>query len=212
MIKITENEFWKNRTWKEALFKWEESFITDPETVSIFDQNGYRLTKLEQLYSIENKQPYTLHGDERSLRKVWMTHDPVSTGAHFNHCFLFERKGYSGDALKQLKYFANKNNLVHKLINYRGKWGVDFSMDYVDSLGNSMEIIHFEYDSYSLDEIQEIKGRVEEKMISTDWDWAARMVLEKKNEWIELEFFEQSKWKTDFFGLPAERFKVNAWE
>ena len=22
----------------------------------------------------------------------------------------------------------------------------------------------------------------------------------------------QSKWKTDYFGLPAERFKMNAWE
>lgn len=212
MIKVTENEFWKNRTWKEALFKWEESAIADQEIVAIFDQNGYKLTKLEQLYSIQNNQPFVLHREEKSLRKDWMTYDYTTTGPNLNHSFLFERKGYSGDALKQLKYFANRNNLIYKLINYKGKWGVDFSMDYVDSSGNSMEIIHFEYDSYNLDEIQEIKGRVEEKMVSIDWDWAAKILLEKKNEWIELEFFEQSKWKTDFFDLPAERFKVLAWE
>ena len=31
-------------------------------------------------------------------------------------------------------------------------------------------------------------------------------------EWINLEFFQQSKYKTDFFGLPTERFKLVAWE
>jgi hypothetical protein len=212
MIKTTDSQFWSNRTWKEALFKWEDSIATEEGIVAIFDQNGYRLTKLEQLYSIENKQPFVLHGDEKSLRKIWMVHDPVQTGPHLNHAFLFERKGYSGDALKQLKYFANKNNLIHKLINYKGKWGVDLSMDYVDNLGNSMEILHFEYDSYNIDEIQEMKGRVEERVASIDWEWAAKQVLEKKDEWINLEFFDQSEWKTNFFGLPKERFKVNAWE
>ena len=116
------------------------------------------------------------------------------------------------ELLKQLKEFAKDNNLVYKLINYRGKWGVDFSMDYVDQKGNAMELIHFEYDSYNLNEVQDIKKQVEEKMSIVDWDWAAKIILEKKHEWIDLEFFEQSKWKTDFFGLPAERFKVNAWE
>lgn len=212
MIQVTENQFWENKTWKEALFRWAESMLQDESIVDIFDQNGYRLTKLEQLYSIENEQPFVLHGDEKSLRKVWMFEEYKNTGPHINHAFLFERKGYSGDALRQLKYFVRTNNLVSKLINYKGKWGVGFSMDYVDNLGNSMEILHFEYDAYSLDEIQEIKGRVEERVLNTDWEWAAKIILEKKEEWIDLEFFEQSKWKTDFFGLPAERFKVNAWE
>ena len=141
-----------------------------------------------------------------------MTSSDISTGPHINHAFLFERKGYSGEALEQLKRFAELNNQVYKLINYRGKWGVDFSMDYVDSLGNSMELIHFEYDSYNLDEIEEIKGKVEEKVSLVDWTQAAKLILERKEEWINLEFFQQSKWKTDFFGLPAERFKMNAWE
>jgi len=136
----------------------------------------------------------------------------IVEGPHINHAFLFERKGYSGLALEQLNEFAKGNNLIYKLINYKGKWGVDFSMDYVDSLGNSMELLHFEYDSYSVEEIREIKGRVEEKVVSVDWNWAAKQIIERKEEWINLEFFDQSKWKTEFFGLPAERFKMNAWE
>jgi hypothetical protein len=212
MIRLTDSQFWSNKTWKEALFMWEESTIVSESIVDIFDQNGYKLTELEQLYSVQNNQPFTLHREEKSLRKTWMVHDPVTTGPHLNHAFLFERKGYSEDALKQLKYFANKNNLIHKLINYKGKWGVDFSMDYVNSLGNSMEILHFEYDSYSIENIQEIKGIVEEKVLSIDWEWAAKQILARKEEWINLEFFDQSEWKTNFFGLPKEHFKTLAWE
>ena len=90
--------------------------------------------------------------------------------------------------------------------------GLDFSMDYVDSRGNSMELLHFEYDSYNFNEIRDVKRIVEETLTRIDWDLVAQILLEKKHEWIDLEFFEQSKYKTDFFGLPAERFKQNAWE
>ena len=85
-------------------------------------------------------------------------------------------------------------------------------MDYVDQKGNSMELLHFEYDSHNYNEVLEIKKIIEETITRVDWDFLSQVVLEKKHEWIDLDFFEQSKWKTDFFGLPAERFKMNAWE
>lgn len=212
MIKVTENQFYENKTWSRPIPKYKPSIFKSSQWVDLFDQNGYRLTSLEQEYSHANFQPYVLHGDEKSLRKVWMEHETITTGPHLNHAFLFERKGYEGEALEQLKEFAKENNLIHKLISYRGKWGVDFSIDYVDSLGNSMEILHFEYDSYEYELIERIKGEVERTVSSIDWRDAAEQVLKRKDEWINLEFFEQSKWKTDFFGLPAERFKLNAWE
>lgn len=212
MIQVTQNQFWENKTWREALLSWEESLVLSEEAVSLFDQNGYRLTLLEQQYSIKNNQEYVAHRDEKSLRKAWMTYPSMQTGPHLNHSFLFERKGYSGDALIQLKYFAQKNNLIYKLINYVGKWGVDFSMDYVDEAGNSFEILHFEYDSYELEEVSKVKLKVEQVVCGVDWNWAAKQMLKRKDEWINLEFFEQSEWKTSFFGLPKERFRMNAWE
>lgn len=214
MIVTTNENFYRNQVWYKPLSWGKPGMYDNPQWVDLFDQNGYRLTLLEQEYAYVNDQPYVLHGDEKSLRKIWMKHvDRYPTaGPHINHSFLFERKGYSGLALEQLKLFAKTNNLINKLVNYRGKWGVDFSMDYVDENGNSMEILHFEYDSYNYNEIQEIKSRVEEKVIAVDWNLAAKQILNRKAEWIDLEFFEQSKWKTDFFGLPQERFKVNAWE
>jgi hypothetical protein len=211
MIKILNTQLYKNQT-RDKPLNWVRLPRDSDEMVELFDQNGYRLTKLEQAYSTVNEQLYVSHRDEKSIRKPWMSYQIKTTGPHLNHAFLFERKGYSGEALKELKEFAKDNNLLYKLISYKGKWGVDFSMDYVDKEGNAMELVHFEYDSYNLSEVQEIKERVEEAMVIVDWDFAAQLILEKKHEWIDLDFFEQSKWKTDFFGLPAERFKMNAWE
>ena len=211
MITLTNNQFHTNRTWTKPI-NWDSLPSNSSDLVELFDQNGYRPTKLESHYAGANSHSTVNHGHEVSLRQDWFVEDKPSTGPHLNHAYLFERKGYEGEALEQLKEFAKQNNLIHKVVNYRGKWGIDFSMDYVDTFGNSMELLHFEYDSYFISEIQEIKGIAEEIIAKVDWEAAARYFLIRKYEWINLEFFAQSKYKTDYFGLPAERFKINAWE
>lgn len=212
MITITDQEFYLNKTWDKPIPPYNPEVFKSNQWVELFDQNGYRLTLLEQEYSTANNQLFVLHRDEKSIRKTWMTDQSNTTGVHLNHAFLFERKGYSGEALEQLKELAKINNLVNKLVNYKGKWGIDLSVDYVDESGNSMELLHFEYDGYELQEIQEMKSIVEQKVVAIDWTLAAKNMIERKSEWIDLEFFQQSKWKTDYFGLPIERFKVLAWE
>jgi hypothetical protein len=212
MIRLTDSQFYPNKVWEKPLEYDIPVPIQHPEWVDIFDQNGYRLTKLESHYAGANKHPIVKHGHEVCLRQNWFIDEKPLTGAHLNHAYLFERKGYGGEALEQLKKYAEENNLIYKLINYVGKWGIDFSMDYVNNQGNSMELLHFEYDSYNSHEIQDIKGVVEEIVEKVDWEAAARYFQLRKYEWINLEFFEQSKYKTDYFGLPQERFKMNAWE
>jgi hypothetical protein len=211
MITLTDNQFHTNRTWTKPL-NWDSLPSNSSDLVELFDQNGYRLTKLESHYAGANSHPFVAHRHEMCLRQDWFIGEERTSGPHLNHAYLFERKGYEGEALEQLKEFAKQTNLIHKLVNYRGKWGIDFSMDYVDTFGNSMELLHFEYDSYFISEIQEIKGIAEEIIAKVDWEAAARYFMLRKYEWIDLEFFEQSKYKTDYFGLPAERFKINAWE
>jgi hypothetical protein len=212
MITLIDNQFHSNKTWDKPLKEDLPISIQHPEWIDIFDQNGYRLTKLESHYAGANNHSTVYHRHEVSLRQDWFVDDKPLTGPHLNHAYLFERKGYEGEALKQLKEYAQQNHLVNKLINYKGKWGIDFSMDYVDTFGNSMELLHFEYDSYSINEIKDVKGIVEETILRADWDLVAQILVEKKYEWIDLDFFAQSKYKTDFFGLPAERFKMNSWE
>jgi hypothetical protein len=209
-LKVTDSAFDINRTWDKPLLEV-DSHTFSVDSVDLFDQNGYRLTRLEQLYAAANYHPVFLHGYEMVIRKPWIQHEPVTSGPHLNHAYLFERKGYSGEALQQLKFYAKDNNLLNKLIQYRGKWGVDFSLDYVDQEGNVMELLHFEYDSYNLNEVELAKEWVENCIHKTDWDYAVEELLKKKQEWINLGFFEQSKYKTDFFKLPEERFKMLAW-
>lgn len=210
MMKVTDEKFYHNKNWDEPLIDLE--IFRDNQAVDLFDQNGYRLTLLEQKYSKVNNQPFVLHRDEKSIRKVWLEDNNSTTGPHLNHAFLFERKGYEKEALNQLSEFAKKNHFLNKLINYKGKWGIDLSIDYVDGAGNSMELLHFEYDGYNLEEILEMKYLVETKITEVDWSLAAKNMIRRKGEWIDLEFFQQSKWKTDFFNLPSERFKILAWE
>jgi hypothetical protein len=212
MIKLTDNQFNLNKNWSKPLDQDLPCSIQHPDWIDIFDQNGYRLTKLESYYAGANNQSFISHRHEMCLRQDWFTAEKVFTGPHLNHAFLFERKGYEGEALEQLKQYAKENNLVNKLINYKGKWGVDISIDYVDENGNSMELLHFEYDSFEYNHIQEIKAKVETRIKEVDWEVAANSLLKNKNKWINLDFFEQSKWKTDFYGLPAEHFKMVAWE
>jgi hypothetical protein len=212
MIQLIDNQFHSNKTWDKPLEYDIPVSIQHLDWVDMFDQNGYRLTKLESHYAGANNHPTVNHRHEVSLRQDWFVDDKPLTGPHLNHAYLFERKGYEGEALEQLKKYAKENNLIYKLINYRGKWGIDFSMDYVGPQGNSMELLHFEYDSYSHEEIGEVKEITGEKLLTVDWEAAARYLILRKYEWINLEFFDQSKYKTDFFGLPQERFKMNAWQ
>ena len=43
-------------------------------------------------------------------------------------------------------------------------------------------------------------------------DDIANLLWNRKSEWLYLDFFEQTKWRTDFFGLSPEKFKNVIWE
>jgi hypothetical protein len=125
---------------------------------------------------------------------------------------MFERKGYSGEALQQLNTWAGYRPQFHKLTAMRPKWGLDFSIDHADREGNVFELLHWEYDGFEHDEIQAKKTKMEEFLINQDWPDRARVMLERKDEWHSLGFFEQSEWKTRFFGIEKERFKMVLWK
>jgi hypothetical protein len=209
---VTDNQFDSNPHWCERI---KSVFACPPkETVEFFDQNGYDLTKLEQLYAVANGANTTTHRNSEhiTLRQTWFEDDSPESGPHINHAVMFERKGYSGEALQQLTTWAGYRPQFHKLIAMRPKWGLDFSIDYADRDGNVFELLHWEYDGFEYDEIQNKKIRMEEFLINQDWPDRARVMLERKSEWHSLGFFEQSEWKTHFFGIDKERFKMVLWK
>lgn len=207
---LTTNTFDRNPYWDIPL---SSTRALIPHHNDLFDQNGYDLTQIEKLFAIANQSPIERHRTHReALRQHWMTQNYKNEGAVLNHALLFERKGYTGDALDQLKSWAKTYPYYYKMINIKPKWGLDFSIDYYDSHGNTFEVLHWEYDGFDVDEILEMKEKVESKLVSIDWDDAAQYVLKHKDEWYNLDFFAQSAWKCDFFGICEERWKMVVWE
>jgi len=212
---LTNNQFNPDPYWGKPISDPEEDIFSNPIFLDLFDQNGYRLTELEGIFAKANGAEIQNHRQETTLRMDWIYKPDQQLpfeGPYLNHAFLFERKGYAGEALTQLKEFANANFLLYKIINIQPKWGIDFSMDYADRFGNVFEILHFEYDCFEYDEIIEKKKTCEDKFLNIDWDIAAQELLNNKQQWFGLDFFAQSDWKCNFFGLPNERFKEVIWK
>jgi hypothetical protein len=85
-------------------------------------------------------------------------------------------------------------------------------MDYADREGRAFEVLHWEWDSFDYDEICAVKEQIEPVLLSVDWDDAAQQILQRKQEWHHLDFFAQSRWKCEYFGIPQERFKMVIWQ
>ena len=209
-IQLSKSKFDTNAYWSNAIS--DESIFTSEQCVNLFDQNGYHLTPIEQQYADVNGYPMVVRRHETVIRQPWLTLDNIFTGAHINHSDLFERKAYSGLALEQLKSYATTNNLLWKIIKMKPKWGIDISIDYTDEYGNVFEVFHYEWDSFEYEPIAEKKIEIENFVLSQDWDSNAKEVLRRRDEWFDLDFFGQSKWRTDFYDISPEKFKHIIWQ
>lgn len=206
-MQIETTIFDPNPYWKIELEN--ADVLQDVVCINLFDQNGYHLTKAEQSYADINGYPKNIRRHETVLRQPWITYDKYN-GAHINHSDLFERKAYSDAALDQLNSYAINNPMLYKLIKMKPKWGIDISIDYV-SADAVFEVFHYEWDSFEYDLIAEKKLEIEKFVLNQDWDDVATRLWQMKDEWFYLDFFEQTNWRTDYFGLSPEKFKNVIW-
>lgn len=185
--------------------------LKNRNSVNLFDQNGYHLTQAEQAFLPYNGYATIERRKEDCLRQDWILWDKRD-GAHINHSDLFERKGFKGEALSQLELLAKEYNpMLYKLVRMKPKWGIDVSIDYV-SEDAVFEVFHYEWDSFDYNLIADKKKEIEQFVLSQDWDDIAKELWKKKDEWFYLDFFEQTKWRTDYFGLTPEKFKNVIWD
>lgn len=209
-VVLTDNQFDANGYWDKPVEKI--VYLPTAEDIALFDQNGYDLTDLEKHYAYSNWCKPKKHREHRvALKQPWFTQETTIEGPVLNHSLLFERKGYTGAALEELQYWAKTLPLIHKVIALRPKWGLDFSMDYVDRDGNAFEVLHWEWDSFNYDEIETVRKEIEPVLLNINWLQAAQDLLKYKSQWHHLDFFAQSDWKCEFFGIPKERFKMVIW-
>ena len=214
-ITLTENKFNPNPYYDQPIkAELTDNFVKNlPSMIDTFDQNGFDLTNLERLYA--KKMDYKIKKVRTThwvLKEDWFTAEPTDRGCHINHAVIFERKGFTGAAKQQMEEFAEKCPLVHKVLQIRPKWGLDFSIDQADAEGNVFEVLHWEWDSFNFEEIQEKKKYMDDFLQTQDFDEMALRLLDKKSEWHHLGFFEQSDYKTNFFGIEKERFKMVIWK
>lgn len=188
----------------------EIDILEDKNCVDLFDQNGYHLTKAEQAFLSYNGYQPIERRHEDCLRYDWLVWDKRD-GAHINHSDLFERKGFNDNAKEQLLALSKVNPMLHKLIKMKPKWGIDISIDFV-SVDAVFEVFHYEWDSFEYDAVVEKKLEIEELILNLDWDEVAKDLWRKKDRWYDLDFFEQTKWRTDYFELTPEKFKNVIWE
>jgi hypothetical protein len=212
ILNPTHNVLNPNPFWTRPIPESESKILLDPESLDLFDQNGYHLTKIEQIFAIYNGYKGESRREEHVLRQTWFESNRPLVGPHLNHSDLFQRRGCNGDALVQLKEYAKKNPLLWKLIKMKPKWGIDLSIDYVDRDGNVFEVFHYEWDGFSYKDVAQKKMEIERFVDNQNWEVTASILLERKDEWAHLDFFEQSKWKTDLFNLSPEKFKNIIWE
>lgn len=180
--------------------------------VDLYAPNGFSLTPLEiALVKANNGKFYA--PDDFSQRKDWIGQEPKQQeGVVLNHSHILYRRAYAGAALKNLELAAEYNPTIHRVIQQRPRWGLDFCVEWIDRSGNVFEIIHWEYDTFNYPEIEELRQRYETKFITTDWEAGARYLLARKSEWHGLGWIPQSTYKCNFFGLIPENFGQVPWK
>jgi len=205
---LTDNQLHNEPCFLDPIFNTD--VLKDPKSVDLFDQNGYHLTRAEQAFLPYNGYKLIERRHEDCLRYDWLVWDKRD-GAHINHSDLFERKGFASVAKEQLEAFAEFNPMLHKLIKMKPKWGIDISIDYV-SKDAVFEVFHYEWDSFEYQAVLDKKGEIEEFVLAQDWDDVAKTLWKKKDEWYDLDFFDQTHWRTEYFGLSPEKFKNVIWD
>lgn len=186
------------------------NILKHPNSVDLFDQNGYHLTAAEQAFLTFNGYEPVQRRHEDCLRQDWLVWDKRE-GAHINHSDIFERKGFRDVALEQVLSIAEENPMLYKIAKMKPKWGIDISIDYV-SEDAVFEVFHYEWDSFEYEPLLEKKLELEEFVLNLDWDDVAKRLWKIKDQWFNLDFFAQTQWKTDYFGLSPEKFKNVIWD
>ena len=205
----SDNKLNPQPTWGTAI---DIGYIPQKEDLANFDQNGYDLTPLEKKYAEVNGAYIKNTRWRDSVKQDWFIDTENSIkGVHLNHADLYERKGYHGYAFEQLMAHAEGLPLIYKITQMRPKWGIDISIDYAD-YSNVFEVFHFEWDDFDFDKVAEKQIKIEQIVLNTDWQDAAQQLIKHKDDWHHLEFFAQSKWKSDYFGVEPEQFKMVAWQ
>lgn len=153
-----------------------------------FDREGFELLPVEQAYYEQSGIGLTFKpvfakesGDSDGWSAAivpWITEPDSdlydSKHIFLDHSYICQAFEPSLSALEQLKSYLNIQPQLAKLIYAKGKYGLDFCVDWIDDDG-VFEIIHIEWDFYKIEfeDFVRCKGQFErliEYMSESDWE------------------------------------------
>lgn len=173
------------------------------DRLKYFDKDGYELTNLESSYALTNGFDVNSKLYKYAIQYDWYTQDSTDGyGAVIDHSLLLHRPYFAGTALDELKYHAKQYPMLHKLIQVRPKWGIDFSIDWIDDSG-ALELVHFEYDSYHFEQAVAFKVMAEQIIGRTNWQDFSKDVYNLQHKWCNLGGVEQSNYKSNMLGIST---------
>lgn len=175
-----------------------------------YDPNGFGLTELEiELIRANNGCFY--RPDYLTQKIDWLAQPLTTSGIVLNHSYILYRRAYEGKAAQQLWNLAQKDPRIHRVLQQRPRFGLDICVEYIQADGTIFEVLHWEYDSTNPEEIEYYRNLYQDKLLNTDWEHAAQVLLAKKHEWHGLAWFPQSRYKCDYFGMIPENFGQVLW-
>jgi hypothetical protein len=202
---LTQNKIestgWYNKPCNKSLLSDNPTYLMGP--------NGFELTELE-IELVKSNDGKFYSDDVKVQKSDWITQPDTKEGVVLNHSFILYRRSYNGDAGIQLQKMSLKDPRINRIVKQKPRWGLDISLEFIDK-DNVFEIVHWEYDTDSYEKIEELRDRYEPLFLNTDWQDGAKEIFKRKDEWINLGFFPQSKYKCEYFGLIPENFGQVRW-
>jgi hypothetical protein len=177
-----------------------------------FDREGYELLPIEQEYY--KASGISLHAEKvlayesgnsdgwHAFIQPWFVQKNKKSFFRLDHSFCLTRYKLGGKAREQVAKFAKKRPELNKLLCSRAKWGADFCVDFVTK-NTCMELIHWEWDFLSGQELLDHCKIMEERVAFTDWDNILNSItVLKMNNVCDIEAEIEGNFKAALFGLP----------
>ena len=124
---------------------------------------------------------------------------------------LLVKTDFTGDAREQIQEASKTIPYAQVLLQAKAKWGYDIALDSIDDNGNIFEVLHIEVDDYDFPRFSKKLGEVEDQILNTDWDKAAKQIIEAKPEWEKLSGYAQNDWKAqNILGWSAAEYTEKA--
>lgn len=185
-------------------------FLTKPisymelETIPFrhFDKDGYEVPailerKFYEAEGVELNNEIQFH--IAPVQEWYVDTEASERFLVLDHCMLLTRYALAGEAREQVISAERNRPILNKLLGIKPKWGIDFSLDYVDH-GFVMEVIHIEQDFDNIEDAQAAKERLENIIDNTDWYDGATRLWAKRDEWMNLSSDDHSDYKAQYFG------------